>query len=212
MRTRRSLFERRSALRPPLSTAGLEQGSAAVHGCSVESDGRGPAIRCALPFRSPERSRGTTGRPAPCPFDAGAAHLAAAAPKRARRPGALRGGCLMLAKRLPLRTSRRCQEVRKGGARQPASTAVGFRRVSPPPRPVRPHPPHRPVIARPREIFAGRARCPRRLRSGTSAVTAARPELSLEPVGTAGTAQHPAAIRKAFCDAALGPPARPEPG
>ena len=62
------------------------------------------------------------------------------------------------------------------------------------------------------EIFAGRARCPRRLRSGTSAVTAGRPELSLEPVGTAGTAQHPAAIRKAFCDAALGPPARPEPG
>ena len=82
----------------------LEQGSAAVHGCSAESDGRGPAIRYALPFRSPERSRGITGRPAPCPFDAGAAHLAAAAPKRARRPGALRGICgEMPAKRLPLR-------------------------------------------------------------------------------------------------------------
>ena len=71
-----------------------KQGSAALGGCSAESDGRGPAIRYALPFRSPERSRGTTGRPAPCPFDAGAAHLAAAAPKRARRPGALRGGCI----------------------------------------------------------------------------------------------------------------------
>ena len=76
----------------------------AFDGCPVESDGRGPAIRYALPFRSPERSRGTTGRPVPCPFDAGAAHLAAAAPKRARRPGALRAGCLeMPAKRLPLR-------------------------------------------------------------------------------------------------------------
>ena len=70
----------------------------------MESGGRGLAIRYALPFRSPERSRGTTGRPAPCPFDAGAAHLAAAAPKRARRPGALHAGCLkMPAKRLPLR-------------------------------------------------------------------------------------------------------------
>ena len=81
-----------------------KQGSAALGGCSVESDGRGPAIRYALPLRPPERSRGTTGRPALCPFDAGAAHLAAAAPKRARRPGALRAGCLeMPAKRLPLR-------------------------------------------------------------------------------------------------------------
>ena len=76
----------------------------AFGGCLAESDGRGPAIRYALPFRSPERSRGITGRPAPCPFDAGAAHLAAAAPKRARRPGALRAGCGELsAKRLPLR-------------------------------------------------------------------------------------------------------------
>ena len=75
---------------------------------------RGPAIRYALPFRSPERSRGITGRPAPCPFDAGAAHLAAAAPKRARRPGALHAGCLeMPAKRLPLRAA----AVFFGGAR-----------------------------------------------------------------------------------------------
>ena len=82
----------------------LEQGSAAFDGCSAESDGRGPAIRYALPLRPPERSRGITGRPAPCPFDAGAAHLAAAAPKRARRPGALHAGCSkMPAKRLPLR-------------------------------------------------------------------------------------------------------------
>ena len=80
------------------------QGSAAVHGCSAESDGRGPAIRYALPLRPPERSRGTTGRPALRPFDAGAAHLAAAAPKRAWRPGALHAGCGELsAKRLPLR-------------------------------------------------------------------------------------------------------------
>ena len=82
----------------------LEQGSAAFDGCPAESGARGPAIRYALPPRPPERSRGTTGRPAPCPFDAGAAHLAAAAPKRARRPGALRAGCLkMPAKPLPLR-------------------------------------------------------------------------------------------------------------
>ena len=82
----------------------LEPGSAAFAGCPAESGARGPAIRYALPFRSPERSRGITGRPAPCPFDAGAAHLAAAAPKRARRPGALHAGCLeMPAKRLPLR-------------------------------------------------------------------------------------------------------------
>ena len=82
----------------------LEQGSAAVWGCSAESDGRGPAIRYALPLRPPERSRGTTGRPALCPFSARAAHLAAAAPKRARRPGALRAGCLEVpAKPLPLR-------------------------------------------------------------------------------------------------------------
>ena len=81
-----------------------EQGSAAVGGCSAESGRRGPAIRYALPLRPPERSRGTTGRPALRPFGAGAAHLAAAAPKRARRPGALRAGCLeMPAKRLPLR-------------------------------------------------------------------------------------------------------------
>ena len=72
----------------------LEQGSAAFDGCPAESGARGPAIRYALPFRPPERSRGITGRPAPCPFDAGAAHLAAAAPKRARRPGALHAGCL----------------------------------------------------------------------------------------------------------------------
>ena len=184
----------------------------AFDGCSVGSGGRGPAIRDALPLRPPGRSRAITGRPALRPRGPGTADLAAATRSAARRPSALRAGCLKPAKPLPLRTSRRCQEVRKGGARPGASTAVGFRRVSPPPRPVRPHPPHRPVIARPREIFAGRARCPRRLRSGTSAVTAGRPELSLEPVGTAGTAQHPAAIRKAFCDAALGPPARPEPG
>ena len=82
----------------------LEQGSAGFGGCSAESRGRGPAIRYALPPRPPERSRGTTGRPALCPFGAGAAHLAAAAPKRARRPGALRGICgEMPAKRLPLR-------------------------------------------------------------------------------------------------------------
>ena len=65
----------------------------AIGGCSAESGGRGPAIRYALPLRPPERSRGTTGRPAPRPFGAGAAHLAAAAPKRARRPGALHAGC-----------------------------------------------------------------------------------------------------------------------
>ena len=76
----------------------------ALGGCSAESDGRGPAIRYALPLRPPERSRGITGRPAPCPVGAGAAHLAAAAPKRARRPGALHAGCGELsAKRLPLR-------------------------------------------------------------------------------------------------------------
>ena len=65
----------------------------ALDGYSAESGARGPAIRYALPPRPPERSRGTTGRPALRPFDAGAAHLAAAAPKRARRPGALRAGC-----------------------------------------------------------------------------------------------------------------------
>ena len=75
----------------------------ALGGCPAGRGARGPAIRYALPLRPPERSRGITGRPAPCPFDAGAAHFAAAAPKRARRPGALRAGCLMLAKRLPLR-------------------------------------------------------------------------------------------------------------
>ena len=92
----------------------LEQGSAAFDGCPAESGARGPAIRYALPFRSPERSRGITGRPAPCPFAAGAAHLAAAAPKRARRPGALRGGCQkMPAKPLPLHAA----AVFFGGAR-----------------------------------------------------------------------------------------------
>ena len=86
----------------------------AFDGCSVGSGGRGPAIRDALPLRPPERSRGTTGRPALRPFSARAAHLAAAAPKRARRPGALRGGCLkMLAKRLPLHAA----AVFFGGAR-----------------------------------------------------------------------------------------------
>eukprot|EP01045_Picozoa_sp_COSAG04_P034325 COSAG04_NODE_7466_length_1123_cov_4.503906_2_plen_137_part_00 len=80
------------------------QGSAAFDGCPGESGARGPAIRYAVPPRPPERSRGTTGRPALCPFDAGAAHLAAAAPKRARRPGALHPSELpMPAKRLPLR-------------------------------------------------------------------------------------------------------------
>ena len=59
----------------------IEQGSMALDGCSAESGGRGPAIRYALPLRPPERSRGTTGRPALRPLDAGAAHLAAAAPK-----------------------------------------------------------------------------------------------------------------------------------
>ena len=73
--------------------AGL-RGVRRVPGGPAESGARGPAIRYALPPRPPERSRGTTGRPALCPFDAGAAHLAAAAPKRARRPGALRAGCL----------------------------------------------------------------------------------------------------------------------
>ena len=71
-----------------------EQGSMAFDGCPAESGARGPAIRNALPPRPPERSRGTTGRPALCPFDAGAAHLATAAPKRARRSGALRAGSL----------------------------------------------------------------------------------------------------------------------
>ena len=87
-----------------VAECGAEQGSAAFDGCPAESGARGPAIRYALPPRPPERSRGTTGRPALCPFDAGAAHLAAAAPKRARRPGALHAGCSkMPAKRLPLR-------------------------------------------------------------------------------------------------------------
>ena len=126
MRTRRHLFGRRSALRPPFLTAGFEQGSAAVPGCSAESDGREPAIRYALPFRSPERSRGTTGRPAPCPFDAGAAHLAAAAPKRARRPGALRAGCLeMPAKRLPLRGA----ATSGGGTMLPEVDLVNLHRI-----------------------------------------------------------------------------------
>ena len=81
-----------------------EQGSAALGGCPAESGGRGPAIRYALPLRPPERSRGITGRPALRPLGAGAAHLAAAAPKRARRPGALHAGCGELsAKPLPLR-------------------------------------------------------------------------------------------------------------
>ena len=74
----------------------------AIGGCSAESGRRGPAIRYALPLRPPERSRGITGRPALRPFSARAAHLAAAAPKRARRPSALRAGCLELpAKPLP---------------------------------------------------------------------------------------------------------------
>ncbi len=64
-------------------------------GCAVGSRGRGPAIRNALPLRPPEWSRVITRRPALRPFGAGAGHLAAAAPKRARRRGALRGGCLM---------------------------------------------------------------------------------------------------------------------
>ena len=73
-------------------SAADEQGSVALGGCSAESGRRGPAIRYALPLRPPERSRGIIGRLALRPFGAGAAHLAAAAPKRARRPGALRTG------------------------------------------------------------------------------------------------------------------------
>ena len=203
---------RHSEPRPPFSTAGFEQGSAAPGCCPAESDGRGPAIRYALPLRPPERSRGTTGRPALRPLDAGAAHLAAAAPKRARRPGALRAGCpAMLAKPLPLRDWApnpygRCF------LSFPQGPSTDFRRGRKARGPVRPHTARRPVIADPGRDLRRQGQCPRRLRSGASAVTAGRPELSLEPVGTAGTAQHPAAIRKAFCDAALGPPARPEPG
>ena len=105
---------------------GLQQGSAAVHGCSAESDGRGPAIRYALPLRPPERSRGTTGRPALRPFDAGAAHLAAAAPKRARRPGTLRAGCLARpAKPLPLRGA----ATSGGGTMLPEIDPVDLHRV-----------------------------------------------------------------------------------
>ena len=89
---------------------------------------------------------------------------------------------------------------------------IGFRCDPPVSLRFNPHSPHRPAIADPGRDLRRQGQCPRRLRSGTSAVTAGRPELSLEPVGTAGTAQRPAAIRKAFCDAALGPPARPEPG
>ena len=104
----------RCRTRPALLNRGFFQGSAALGGCSAGSGGRGPAIRYALPLRPPERSRAITGRPALRPFGAGAAHLAAAAPKRARRPGALRAGCLeMPAKPLPLRAA----AVFFGGAR-----------------------------------------------------------------------------------------------
>ena len=92
------------------------------------------------------------------------------------------------------------------------TSSIGFRCVPPIILRFNPHSPLCPAIAAPGRDLRRQGQCPRRLRSGTSAVTAGRPELSLEPVGTAGTAQHPAAIRKARCDAALGPPARPEPG
>ena len=115
-----------------------EQVSAAIGGCSAESGRRGPAIRYALPLRPPERSRGTTGRPALCPFDAGAAHLAAAAPKRARRPGALRAGCQkMPAKRLPLRVEtpitggKRWIEVNPDHIHRLPSLPSGFEPVRP---------------------------------------------------------------------------------
>ncbi len=136
----------------------LEQGSAAVHGCSAESDGRGPAIRYALPLRPLVRPRGITGRPALCPFDAGAAHLAAAAPKRARRPGALRAGCLeMPAKRLPLRAAavsgrgrREFQLYGASGHRIPAAPPAGDAGKTTPPSIA----PSSLTLA---EIFAGRA-------------------------------------------------------
>ena len=98
----------------------------AFDGCPAESDGRGPAIRYALPFRPPERSRGITGRPALRPFGAGAAHLAAAARKRARRPGALHAGCSkMPAKRLPLRG----EATSGGGTMLPEIDPVDLHRV-----------------------------------------------------------------------------------
>ena len=98
----------------------------ALGGCPAESGARGPAIRYALPLRPPERSRGTTGRPALRPFDAGAAHLAAAAPKRARRPGALRAGCSkMPAKRPPLRGA----ATSGGGTMLPEIDLVNLHRI-----------------------------------------------------------------------------------
>ena len=107
--------------------------------------------------------------------------------------------------------SRRKHPMR-GLGRWSWSTSIGSRCASAVCEPFYPHSGRPPVIADPGRDLRRQGQCPRRLRSGTSAVTAGRPELSLEPVGTAGTAQRPGTIRKAFCDAALGPPARPEPG
>ena len=137
--------------------------------------------------------------PPPPPSEPGGPAPSTPAAKKCRR-----NGCRYAARPFPVgaRASFSCTEHR----------AVGFRSMPSPETPVRPLPPRRPGIADPGRDLRRQGQCPRRLRSGTSAVTAGRPELSLEPVGTAGTAQHPAAIRKAFCDAALGPPARPEPG
>ena len=92
-------------------------------------------------------------------------------------PAALRcrrNGCRYAARPFPVgaRASFRFSEGR----------AVGFRSMPAPETPVRPLPPHRPVIANPGRDLRRQGQCPRRLRSGTSAVTAGRPELSLEPV------------------------------
>ena len=83
---------------------------------------------------------------------------AAAAPKRARRPGALRGICgEMPAKRLPLhgatvfrRGTSEFQGPRGSGRRIPAATPAGDAGKTTPPSSPR----HRPTLA---EIFAGRA-------------------------------------------------------
>ena len=185
---RRSAAARRGAVR---------EGRPSVTPCpSGRRSGRG------APPGGPPSARSTREppiSPPPPPSEPGGPAPSTPAARRCRR-----NGCRY--------APRRPQVVGRCFPRWIRSISIGSRCAPPPPWPFYPHAPHRPVIARPWEIFAGRARCPTRLRSGTSAVTAARPELSLEPVGTAGTAQHPAAIQKALCDAGLGPPARPEPG
>ena len=185
---RRSTAARRRAVR---------EGRPSVTPCpSGRRSGRGAPPGGPPPARS---TREPPISPPPPPSEPGGPAPSTPAARRCRRNGRRYA-------------ARRPQVVGRCFPRWIRSISIGFRRDSVPQLPVRPHTPHRPVIADPGRDLRRQGQCPRRLRSGTSAVTAGRPELSLEPVGTAGTAQHPAAIRKALCDAALGPPARPEPG